>query len=451
MSLLKPGCYALSFSQVYNPPDSQILLPTGAFGHANFLGTLRVTQQDNGLSRVSADWYQTRAVEPLLGVEPTEDEQPPAGQDEDDGDDWEEPELVEVVPPDPYAGVPIFPFHAYDSHLRVVRAETGSNELTLWMERYRYVDQDFHRTYSARATYVGCFEFRLTRQTGVGSFPDPDEHWVGQVQDAAGQILGVISLGWVSPSIRTATLEVDFEDGAVIPLDNGQGLSWQDVFRRIGWEMTVTHSDRPVSRPSAFPTWSREALHEAMLINREGIDLDSQWYYHLLCVKELDVGGYGAVMYDRTDDDANQISREGFAVASDHVLPDRPHYGRAAGKRTGEFPTVLFRAAVHEMGHAVGLGHPHKTADVTANGAHFMQTTADIAELSTADDPFPDNILYSFSDSDTVRLQHSPDILIRPGGPFRGGAFEYVRDPPPPVPVCLARHATTNSRMNHQA
>jgi hypothetical protein len=299
----------------------------------------------------------------------------------------------------------------------------------LWFERYAY---DFA---SKSLWYSGSFEARLERTPATGEYPSSADFWVGHVRDAAAQLVGVLTVGWISPFLRKATLQVDFEEGAVVPQDNGQGIDWDFIFRQLGWQLSLETSSSPVPLPDTG-TWTGETLHQTMLAFRRFNDLDTEFRFHVLCVKELDFpGDPGGAMYDRADFDTNGIPREGFAIASDFVYPNQPEFGRVAGQRAGDVPEVLFRTMAHEFGHALGLSH---AIGPSGAGRSFMSPTQAVANNGNDGNPFPDNIIYSYSETDRLRLQHGPDILIRPGGTYRAGQFSYGSDPAAPVAVGLS-------------
>jgi hypothetical protein len=60
----------------------------------------------------------------------------------------------------------------------------------------------------------------------------------------------------------------------------------------------------------------------------------------------------------------------------------------------------------------IGLDH--------SPGFGFMRPTDGIAEAASADTPFPGNIVWTFATNDEHRLQHWPDVIVRPGGPDMG-------------------------------
>jgi predicted Zn-dependent protease len=165
-------------------------------------------------------------------------------------------------------------------------------------------------------------------------------------------------------------------------------------------------------------SWSNAELHAALLAHREKINLDAEWRFHIMAVKNLDATERG-IMYDVGATDSDKISREGIGIATHWQIPTTPEWGLVQGKRSGEAKDVLFRTAVHEIGHALGLQHNFRD-----NG--FMNATNTIAASATADLPFPTNIKWAFADSDKRRLRHFPDIYVRPGGTAFGASMNKL-------------------------
>ena len=394
---LRPGCYALSYTVIYDP--------LGLSGPQSFFGSLRVSDQDDEI-RFSADLYRSGTFSPIDPTGPN-------------------PEVY-VEMPDARQGVPILPINGYDSYLRGLdlRPAFGGG-LAIQFERYGYTKTSPSRN---EWSFGGSFEASLERGCAGRTVPSPDDYWVGTSRDGSGELVGVLTLAWASPFLRSATIQFAHEDGAELPLDNGQGLAWADIFRRIGWELTVNQS-RIKADPPTSGAWEKADLHAGMLATREVADLDATWFYHLLCVKTLSTAiGSGGIMYDSGNDDVNHIPREGAAVSSEFLFGTDPKYGTAAGHRRADVLGAYFRGAVHEIGHAMGLFHDH-------TGCFFMAPTDRVADLATASSPFPDNIVYDHSTSDRHRLRHLPDVQVRPGGvPSNGG--ELMDTPPvPPLPV----------------
>jgi hypothetical protein len=253
----------------------------------------------------------------------------------------------------------------------------------------------------------------------------------GEVRDAAASAAdaadatdaapGRLTLDWVSPFLRRAVLEIDREAGATVPRDDGAGRGWREVFRQVGWEVTVVEDDHAVT-PPASGAWTDAEVHAAMLDWRAHHDLDREWRFHVLCVARLASTERG-LMYDAFAADSNNVPREGLALASDWTFPDEEPWGLVRGRRFGDEPRTYFRTAVHELGHAMGLLH-------NAADAGFMNTTTSIAR-SAAAGAFPDNVRWAFAAEDALRLAHLPDPCVRPGGlPFVTAAAADAEPPP---------------------
>jgi hypothetical protein len=310
--------------------------------------------------------------------------------------------------PDPADGIPVFPRADYRYYMRAVEVSDspGAQEsFTLTFELFR-----FNAAITAW-TNEGASTVQLSWTTAPPGYPSAADYLTGDVKNSAGSVTGTLSLGWVSPYLRRATLEIDRVPQGVAPMPNGSnGYGWSQVFESLGWDLTVIQSDHAVTEKSD-EAWSDAEMHTAMLEYRDGRqDLhDVDWHFYLFCVRRLDETERG-IMYDRAAVDVNSTAREGVGIACDWVYDtDEPTWGDLRGKRFGDDEPTYFRTAVHELGHAMGLYH-----NASDNG--FMNTTDVIARRAHPGRPFPRNIRWAFHTDDEKRLRHMPDIWVRPGG-----------------------------------
>jgi hypothetical protein len=58
-------------------------------------------------------------------------------------------------------------------------------------------------------------------------------------------------MGWVSPFLRRAVIEIDRVPDSKIPQDNSAGPDWRSVFQSFGWEVNVIVSDDDVTKKPA--------------------------------------------------------------------------------------------------------------------------------------------------------------------------------------------------------
>ncbi len=311
--------------------------------------------------------------------------------------------LVWISDPEPRPGdgVPIFPRNRYHSYLRITRILEGvtiASSFTLGWEQHRL------NASTGAWSLVDRFTAVMSWTTPPAGYPDPSSYLEGSVRNSAGATVGTLVMGWVSPYYRKVTVELDSVAGSEIAVDNGAGIDWEAVMDDIGWEVTVDTSDRNVPSPSGA-SWSNSEMHAALLARRDASDLDAEWRYHLLHVRQLDSTSRG-IMYDAGGTDSNNVPREGAGISTHWVFPDQDLWGTVRGDRFGASPAPFFRTAVHELGHAFGLHH------LTTSG-RFMNTTNLIAGQAGT---FPANIVWEFDDTDLRRLRHWPDPRVRPGG-----------------------------------
>lgn len=331
--------------------------------------------------------------------------------------------------PNPQDRIPIQPLSRYRYYLSITKILEGltfEDSFEMDFNRWKYTP---HATAEGTGNWTseGAFKATLAWTAPPAGFPSDVDYLSGDVQDSAGIVIGSLNLGWVSEFLRKVTIEIDSVDGIERPLHNGltgvNHFDWQKVFSNVSWDLTVFPGQNDVPPPAPDDDgWSDAELHAGMLRWRNSANLDTEWRFHLLCVKKIDTTPRG-IMYDALGTDSDNLPREGAAVATSWIIARG--WGRVSGRRFGAVPEAYFRAAVHEIGHALSLVH-------NLRNQYFMDTSDTIAAAGEQTQPsFPDNIKWGFTDDDARRLKHWPDAFVRPGGsPFGSSNTAPTMSPP---------------------
>jgi hypothetical protein len=295
---------------------------------------------------------------------------------------------------------------------QILERLTLGNSFTLGFEMWRFTKSAGAWSTGGTWTNEGAFTALMTWQAAPAGYPSSGNYLAGAGKNSSGTVVGRLTMGWVSQSLRKATVEIDRVNQSEAALNNGAGVDWRTIGDGIDWDITVDESDTNVAEPSG-ESWSDAEYHAEMLARRDASNLDTEWRYHVLCVRRLDSTKRG-IMYDAYGGDSNNVPREGCAISSHWMIPNTAGWGLVQGMRFGAATVPYFRTAVHETGHAMGLYH--NTVD---NG--FMNTTNVIADnsLTPGSPAFPNNVQWSYNAEDAKRLRHMPDIYVRPSGtPF---------------------------------
>jgi hypothetical protein len=251
---LREGCYLLN----YTPMGSKFVI---------YDGTMRVDREGTNTT-ASGDLYQRQMI-----ILPPKPGFPPI--------------IFPPIPgpgPNPASGIPIFARKRYRYYLSVTQILewiTFGKSFTLGFKMYRF------NSATAAWTDEGLFTASMTWTPAPAGYPSSGDYLTGDVKNSAGTVVGKLTMGWVSKWLRKATVEIDRVSVSEAPLNNSAGEDWKSAYDDVGWHITVVNSNNNVAEPSGA-SWSNGEMHAAMLARRDSSNLDVEWRYHVLAVRNID-------------------------------------------------------------------------------------------------------------------------------------------------------------------
>jgi hypothetical protein len=318
--------------------------------------------------------------------------------------------------------IPIYPRSRYHSYLKVTNVERpglwtyGPCQLTLTAQQYVYTQPPTGSFNGSFPSPPGTRTVTIVLQQKAAPAGFTSSYLEGKLYEN-GVDQGTITMGWVSPFFRRATLEIDVLTGAVGPQPVGTD-DFATIFAKAGWRLHVIRDQTNIPVPAgvnANACWSSANLHALMTtVRNPTTNLDSDWHMHLVVVPATMGCGRG-VMYDSIG-----VPREGVASFCDDGYPtsDSSNFGAAANKKQRNVPRAFLRSATHEVVH--GFNQIHQEQEAGADNS-IMTTTPSVADIlggptTGAPGVFPDNINLAMNDHVRHHLVHFPDIVVRPGG-----------------------------------
>jgi hypothetical protein len=418
---LKDGCYTIQ------------LRPNFLFTYA---GTLRVENISSGTIRFSGDFYSFPPFRPVVGaptsigpvsrVERLQQARRDFADSISSGDD---------------GVIPIFARRSYYSYLKGTEAilftvvpinAPCSFYLRFDEFKYQHPATGFSGTFPAAPTRSILFSLNYT---GTPDF------YTGSVFQGNTR-LGSISMRWISPRFRRATVAIYRLTGAQnppasVPASSGTGTEdFRSVFATAGWDLSFSFvRDIPlppslngVQDPHQCWTGANDAKLMSSIPGYNPADLDNNWRAYLMAIP-AHIGCGRGEMFDTGSGDPDNIPREGAVTNSDDGYPntDSQNFGSAEGQMQKDVPRAFLRSASHEIGHTFNQIHQQFEG---GNDNSIMTITPSVADvLLTQGKTFPNDINLGFNSTVRRHLIHLPDPAVRPGAiDFFGAAINAPQE-----------------------
>jgi hypothetical protein len=399
---LREGCYTLGFT----PKNTPI------FG-TRFRGTLRVERLAGNNIRFSGDLYTRRLFDDIVLKEGIL-ERTIAGRLRGADAAMDADEAADTG-----GTIPIFARRKYHSYLKGTSAQlfkfvTSSCKCSFTLNfdqfNYNHPATGFSGSFNVAPTRSIRFVLRHTNET---------DFFTGDAFEGTTH-LGSVSIRWVSPFFRRASLQLNTLQGFEAPPASVGTSTFATIFADAGWDLSFSNGGTvplpaPIAGINPQQCWSDANLHALMtsVPGYNAAQLDSVWRVHLVAVPAR-IGCGRGIMFDSLATDPNDIAREGSATFSRDGYPssETPHYDGAADQEQRNVPRAFLRSATHEVGHAFNQIHQGFEG---GNDNSIMTPTPGVATVLGVPGTFPDDINLAFNETVKKHLRHLPDPAVRPG------------------------------------
>ena len=408
---LKEGCYTIS----YVPNTTKTI-----FG-PRYAGTLRVENLGGGSIRFSGDLYSAPFLivahpNPPIATLDRVERIRMAAQDT----------LHDSAATDSGGVIPIRARKNYYSYLKGKAANLTSIRLPGQPCSFS-LDFDEFKYNQPASGFSGSFPAAPTRSLrfSLASTATPDLY-TGKLLTGTTE-LGSLSIQWISPNFRRATLQIYRLNGAdnppsSVPKSGGGTEDFGSVFNSVNWDLSFSFvGDIPlppalvgVQDPNQCWSQANCATLMSSIPGYNAADLDNMWRVYLIAIPAK-LGCSRGQMFDTGSGNPDGIPREGSVTNSRDGYPtaDSTHFGVAQNGLQKDFPRAFLRSASHEVGHA--FNQIHQEFEGGADNS-IMTTTPSVADvLFSQGKSFPNDIILGFNATVRRHLVHLPDPAVRPG------------------------------------